>query len=85
MTNKTNPYKFDRFIERLESQGPIEVQIVEDHLNLNLENDEEIVNEAESTLSIFKTYIDNMDVQNLDKKSLENVINELYSEALTIE
>ena len=55
--NKTNPFWFDKFIENIEQQNPVEIQIVEDHLNLNLEEDSDIVDEAESTVDIFKKYI----------------------------
>jgi hypothetical protein len=85
VTNKTNPVWFDKFIENLESENPIEMQIVEDHLNLALEDDADIVNEAESTLDIFKKYIDTIDVKNLNKEKLENRIVELYNEALSVE
>jgi DNA repair exonuclease SbcCD nuclease subunit len=83
--NKTNPYWFDNFIEKIEAAGPIEMQIVEDHLNLALEEDEDIVNEAESTLSIFKRYIDQVNSPNINKVKLEQTITDLYNEALTIE
>ena len=83
--NKTNPYWFDSFIEKIEAAGPIEMQIVEDHLNLALEEDEDIVNEAESTLSIFKRYIDQVNSPNINKVKLEQTITDLYNEALTIE
>lgn len=85
VTNKTNPYWFDNFIEAIEKSGVIEMQVVEDHLNLNLEEDNNIVNEAESTIDIFKKFIEQVPAQNLDKKRLERTIVELYNEALTIE
>ena len=85
VTNKTNPYWFDKFIENIEQQNPVELQIVEDHLNLNLEDDKDIVNEAESTLNIFKKYIQNYELKNIPRDKLENVINELYHEALEVE
>jgi hypothetical protein len=83
--NKTNLFWFDKFIENLESENPLEIQIVEDHLNLALEDDKDIVDEAESTLDIFKKYIDGFEIKNIDKKKLENKIVELYNEALTLE
>jgi hypothetical protein len=83
--NKTNPFWFDKFIENIEEENPIEMQIVEDHLNLSLEDDKDIVDEAESTIDIFKKYIDGFDIKNLDKKKLESKIVEIYNEALTIE
>ena len=85
VTNKSQPLWFDKFIENLESENPIDLQIVEDHLNLNLENDSDIINEAESTLDIFKKYVQTIDHKNLDKEKLEKKIVELYNEALTIE
>lgn len=84
VTNKTNHYWFDKFIENLEEENPIDIQIVEDHLNLDLEEDQEIVNEAESTLDIFKKYIDAYEVKNMDKDKLSKKIVELYNEALSI-
>jgi DNA repair exonuclease SbcCD nuclease subunit len=85
VTNKSNPYMFDKFINNLESQGLIDMHIVDDHLNLSLETDDDIVNEAESTINIFKNYISSMEVKNIDKVRLEKTISELYSEALNIQ
>jgi len=85
VTNKSQPLWFDKFIENLESESLIDMQIVEDHLNLHLEDDSDIINEAESTLDIFKKYVQTIDHKNLDKEKLEKKIVELYNEALTIE
>jgi hypothetical protein len=85
VSNKSNPYWFDKFIENIEQENPLEIQIVEDHLNLALEDDSDIINEAESTLDIFKKYIDGVEAKNINKKHLEKKIVELYNEALTIE
>lgn len=84
VSNKDDLYNFDRFIDKIEKVGVINLQVVEDHLNLNLEGDEDIVNEAESTVDIFKKYIDQIDV-NINKKKLESTIVGLYNEALTIQ
>lgn len=83
--NKSDPYKFDMFIDRIEKFGVLEMQIVEDHLNLGVVEDEEIVNEAESTINIFKKYIDQVNSPNLNKEKLEQTIIKLYNEALSIE
>ena len=84
VTNKTNMYWFDKFIENLESENPIDIQIVEDNLHLDLEDDDQIINEAESTLDIFKKYIDNYEMKNINKDKLTKKIFELYNEALSI-
>jgi len=83
--NKTNLYWFDKFIENLESENLLDLQIVEDHLNLNLEDDNDIVNEAESTINIFKKYIEGIDTKTVNKEKLEKKIIDLYNEALAVE
>jgi len=85
VTNKSNPYWFDMFIEKLENVGTLEMQIVEDNLNLYLESDDDIINEAESTLDIFNKYIDQYDGNTINKKKLQTTITDLYNEALTVE
>ena len=82
--NKTNPYWFDLFVEKLEKTGLVDLQVVEDHLNLNLEADDQIVNEAEDTITILKKYIDSIDIDT-DKERLDKLIRSLYDEALSIE
>jgi DNA repair exonuclease SbcCD nuclease subunit len=82
---KTNMFWFDKFIENIESENPLDIQIVEDHLNLNLEEDSDIVNEAESTIDIFKKYISGFDEKTVNKEKLEKKIVELYNEALAVE
>jgi hypothetical protein len=85
ITEKNNPYWFEQFIDKIEKQNPVDIQIVEDHLNLNLEDDNDIVDEAESTIDIFKKYIHNTEAKGIDKVKLEKKIVDLYHEALTIE
>jgi len=80
---KTNPYWFDIFIDKLEKAGPHNVQVVEDHLHLDLESDDEIVNEAEDTMTILSKYIDALDIST-DKQLVEQTIKDLYNEALTV-
>jgi DNA repair exonuclease SbcCD nuclease subunit len=83
--NKQNPYEFDKFMESIEKNNPYELQTVEDHLNLNIEEDSDIVNEAESTIDIFKKYIDKSEIPNINKKQLENMLVQIYNEALSVE
>jgi predicted RNA methylase len=78
--NKTNPYWFDIVIERLEKAGVADLQVVEDHFHLDLEADDDIVNEAEDTISIINKFIDSMNI-NTDRKRVENIIQSLYIEA----
>lgn len=81
--NKTNPYWFDMYIERLEKVNPIHLQVVEDHLNLDLEDEEDVIAEAEDTLTILNNYVEGLDVS-ADKEAITKEIHELYSEALSV-
>ena len=79
-----NPYWFDLFMDELFKVEPINIQVVEDHLNLNQENDDEIVNEAEDTLTILSKYIDTMP-EGIPKKDLDKLMRSLYNEAILME
>ncbi len=83
--NKTNPYWFDMFIDKLEKTGVLDVKTVEDNLNLSLESDDELIDEAEDTLTIMKSYISAMEVPEGEAFQLESLISNLYVEALSLE
>lgn len=82
--NKTNPYWFDMMIDKLEKAGTIQIQVVDDNLNLNLESDESIIDEAEDTITILKNYVANLELD-ADKGELESLMRELYGEAMALE
>lgn len=81
---KTNPYWFDLFIDKLEKNGVVDMQVVEDHLNLNLEDDSDIIDEAEDTLTILRKVVDGVE-SNVSKKELDVFLTSLYTEALHVE
>jgi DNA repair exonuclease SbcCD nuclease subunit len=82
--NKTNPYWFDLVIERLEKLGISGIQVVDDNLNLNLEDDEEIINQAEDMITMLNKYVDSIET-NVDKKDVYKLMSSLYNEALSVE
>jgi DNA repair exonuclease SbcCD nuclease subunit len=82
--NKNNPYWFDLFTEALEKVDPVNIQVVDDNLNLQLESDEDIVDEAEDTMTILNKYVDNLDLDT-DRPALNSLMRSLYEEALSIE
>ena len=82
--NKTNTLWFDSLIDRLEKSGVSDVQVVEDHFHLDLESDDDIVSQAEDTLTILRKYVDQID-STVNKPRLESLLRTLYSEALSIE
>ena len=81
---KNNPYWFDMFIDKIEKTGVLDLQVVEDHLNLNLEDDSDIIDEAEDTLTILRKYTEQFG-EKVDKSKLDNFLSDLYQEALSVE
>ena len=80
---KTNPYWFDMVIDKIEKIGPADLQVVEDHMHVDAQVDDEILSQAEDTMTILKKYVDGMQVS--DKKRVDNIITSLYNEALSIQ
>ena len=82
--NKTNPYCFDMFIDKLEKAGCHNVQVVDDHFHMDVATDDEIISEAEDTITILSKYINQLD-DTVEKQSLDLLLKELYEEALSVE
>ncbi len=75
--------RFDKFIHALESLPVIDLQIVDNHLLQIIEGDES-VDQAESTLDILYKSINQMNIKKTDKKELNRLLSDLYSEAHVI-
>lgn len=80
--NKLNPYWFDVVIDRIERAGVADLQVVDDHLHLDLEDDAEIISEAEDTLSIMKRFSEQYLGNKNQAPALNKLLSELYAEAL---
>ena len=80
--NKTNPYMFDRFIDTLYSKNPADLKIVEDFSDIMEGLDEDMIDQAEDTLTILNKYIDSIPTDNIDNNKLKGIFRELYLEAL---
>lgn len=81
--NKTNPYAFDLFMERIEAVNPISIMIVEENLSLDDETDEEI-SQAEDTPTILRKYVEGLTLP-IDNDRLKNYMLKLYEEAVALE
>ena len=82
--NKTNPYLFDKFMNNLYNVNPIDISIAEDFTELSFD-DEELVDQAEDTITILNKYVDGISEENIDNNKLKNLLKELYVEALNTE
>jgi hypothetical protein len=55
-----------------------------ENIDLEFEDDDSVIDEAEDTLTILSNYIDTLNIQK-DKKELDSLIRTLYNEALDYE
>ena len=83
--NKTNPYLFDRFMENLYKVNPIDITIAEDFTDLTEGIEDDMIDEAEDTITIINKFVDGITEQHIDNDKLKNVLKELYVEALNLE
>ena len=81
--NKTNPYIIDLFLDRLQAASPCDIKVVEDHMNLDVIDESELVDEAQDTLTILKQYVQNLEIST-DKTKIEKVLQELHNEAINL-
>jgi DNA repair exonuclease SbcCD nuclease subunit len=82
--NKTNPYLFDRFIENLYKVNPIDITIAEDFTDLTEGVDDDMIDQAEDTLTILNKYVDGI-TDEINTEKLKGLMRELYVEALNMD
>lgn len=82
--NKQNPFLFDHVIDKIYKIGAADLSIVEDFSDLNVEIDQDIVDQAEDTMTILSKYIDNLELD-VESEKLKKIMRELYVEALNTE
>lgn len=80
--NRTNPYLYDLFIEKLNESGAADVKTVEDGLNLSDVGVDVLLEDAKDTQQIMHNYIDTVETK-IEKTRLKNFIDILYNEALS--
>ena len=81
--NKQNPFLFDFVIDNLYKAGVSDLSIVEDFNDLYLIDDQDIVDQAEDTMTILSKYIDNLTLD-VEPDKLKSLMRELYVEALNV-
>jgi DNA repair exonuclease SbcCD nuclease subunit len=85
VVNKTNPYLFDKFMTSLYDVNPIDVTIAEDFADLTEGVEDDMINEAEDTITIINKFVDGIQEEHIDNDKLKTVLKELYVEALNLE
>lgn len=82
--HKQNPFLFDYLTDNLYKAGAADIAIVEDFNDDLIVNDDDIVNQAEDTMTILSKYIDGLSL-NVESEKLKTLMRELYVEALHTE
>lgn len=80
---KTDPVKFEKFIDKLYAAGVADLKIIENFAFTTLDPgfaDSNDAIESEDTLSILDRYIDESETE-LDKSVIQSIIREIYQEA----
>lgn len=80
---KTDFYKFDKFIQKLYNKGCHEIKIVEDFSEFEAGEINEEIN-LEDTVSVLSNYIESIETD-VDKEKVKTYMRGLYTEAINIE
>ena len=80
--NKTNPYLFDKFMNKLYDVNPIDITIAEDFTDLTEGVEDDMIDQAEDTITIINKFVDGIQEEHIDNIRLKTVLKELYVEAL---
>ncbi len=82
--NKQNPFLFEHVLDNLYKIGLSDLSIVEDFSENVIGDDNEIIDQAEDTMTILSKYIDNLEID-IESDKLKTLMRELYIEALNTE
>ena len=83
--NKTNPYLFDKFMNNLYNINPVDVTIAEDFTDLTEGVEDDMMDQAEDTLTIINKFVNGIQEEHINNEKLKTVMRELYVEALNQE
>ena len=83
VVNKTDYYKFDKFIQKLYNKGCADIKIIEDLSEFEDGEVGEDIN-LEDTVNVLSHYIDSVETD-VDKETIKNYMRGLYTEAINVE
>jgi DNA repair exonuclease SbcCD nuclease subunit len=84
VANKTDFGKFDRFVDRLYKQNPLELKIIEDFSEFEASALDDDDLDLEDTMSMLDGFVDGTETD-ADKERIKNLLRELYVEAQNAE
>ena len=80
---KNNPFWFDTLIDNLYKVDVGDISVVENFDEDFLMGDENLIDEAEDTMTILSKYVNSLNIDN--KKELDTLMQSLYTESLSVE
>ena len=80
---KNNPFWFDTLIDKLYKEDVGDISVVENFDEDFLMGDENLIDEAEDTMTILSKYVNSLNIDN--KKELDMLMQSLYTESLSVE
>ena len=83
VVNKTDYYKFDKFIQKLYNKGCSDIKIIEDMSEFQEGEIGDEIN-LEDTVSVLSHFIDSVETD-VDKEQIKTFMKSLYTEAVNIE
>lgn len=83
VVNKTDYYKFDKFIQKLYTKGCHDIKIIEDMSEFEEGELGEEIN-LEDTISVLTNYVDSVETD-VDKEKIKTYMRTLYTEAVNVE
>lgn len=81
---RNNSFLFDTLIDCLTKVNPSDISIVEDFTEIDTENSDLVVDEAQDTISILNSYVDSLTLP-VEPSKIKDLLREVYTEALTTE
>jgi hypothetical protein len=72
-------------MNNLYSVNPADITIAEDLTDYSEGLDDEMVDQAEDTLTVLNKFVDTIKEDNIDNGKLKTILRELYVEALNLE
>lgn len=80
VVNKTDHYKFDKFIEKIYSANPLELKIIEDLSEFESDALDDGNIDLEDTMSLLSQYVDSLETE-ANKDRIKTIMKTLYVEA----